>query len=370
MSDLRPFEEKLAHAWPPDVWRDVTVLVAVSGGADSVALFRGLTAVRQPGPGRLIAAHFNHGLRGAESDADEAYVGNLADAFQVPFVVGHVQDEAAASSGSLSSEAGAREARYRFLRRAAQQVGARYVVTAHTADDQAETVLHRILRGTGVTGVAGIRRFRQFLPHVALVRPLLDFRRAEVTEYLRAIHQPFREDPTNADIRFTRNRIRHELLPQLARDYNDDVVTAITRLASLAGEVQTVVDDMVEELAERCVKHRPASAVVIDCEALRGSRRFIIRELLASAWRGQDWPLQAMGLQQWEELAELAVGTSGSNMQPSVKFFPGGVRAERRGGTLTLLRPNEFSLDPDAVYDATHTACRTPDTRQSGVARP
>jgi tRNA(Ile)-lysidine synthase len=340
MPNLHPFERKLACAWPPDTWRDVTVLVAVSGGADSVALLRGLAAVRQSGSGRLMAAHFNHGLRGSLSDGDAAFVADLCHSLRVPCSIGHVQDEPAAM-GPMSSEVDARDVRYRFLRRIAQQVGARHVAMAHTADDQAETVLHRIVRGTGVAGLAGIPRFREFLPGVALVRPMLEIRREEVTEYLQAIQQAFREDHTNADVRFTRNRIRLELLPQLASQYNADVVGAITRLASLAGEVQAVVDGVVQDLVERCVTARSADAVTIDCAALREKNRFLVRELLASVWRGQDWPLQAMSFQRWEELADLAVGARSAEAELNrKKMFPGGICAERRGDILTLLAPD------------------------------
>ncbi|MCE9526209.1 MAG: tRNA lysidine(34) synthetase TilS, partial [Planctomycetales bacterium] len=129
------FLSKLAAAFPPASWQDVTVLVAVSGGADSVALLRGLLELKgSSGEGRLIAAHFNHHLRGIESDTDEVFVRDLANELNIPLQVGSSD----APTGSMGDgiEAAARAARYEFLTEAAKRVGARYVVTAHTADDQ------------------------------------------------------------------------------------------------------------------------------------------------------------------------------------------------------------------------------------------
>src|SRR5690242_11119578 len=132
--------KKLAAAWPLVCWQDVTVLVAVSGGADSVALARGLQSLAGA-EGRLILAHFNHRLRGAESDADEDFVRELATQLELRIVVGGAATDLKAAGGGAGIEGAARQARYDFLATAAAQCGARYLATAHTADDQAETVL-------------------------------------------------------------------------------------------------------------------------------------------------------------------------------------------------------------------------------------
>jgi tRNA(Ile)-lysidine synthase len=313
---------------------DVTVLVAVSGGADSVALLCGLAAVRKRGVGRLVAAHFNHGTRGTESDADEAFVVRLCAHLGIVCSVGRAEGNTA-NDHSISSEEQAREARYAFLRRTAEQTGARYIVTAHTADDQAETVLHRMLRGTGVAGLAGMRRCRAILPGVSLVRPLLNLRRTENVEYLGAIGQPYRVDASNQDVRFTRNRIRRDLLPQLADTYNVNVVAALTRLGRLAGEMQEVTDDLVDGLTERCVRVQPDGAVTINCRQLAGQRHYLVRELLIALWRRHRWSLRAMSLQRWEQLAALAM-TGDPPSQSLKRVFPGGITVERDGDTLTL----------------------------------
>ncbi|MBC8870793.1 MAG: tRNA lysidine(34) synthetase TilS [Planctomycetes bacterium] len=346
MPDLEPFEEKLAGQWPPSTWRDVTALVAVSGGADSVALLRGMVAVRQQGEGQIIVAHFNHGLRGNESDADEAFVVELCGRLDLAHEIGRMEQRACDedsppnASGDLrsasASEADARDWRYRFLRETAARVGARFVVTAHTADDQAETVLHRVLRGTGIAGLAGIRPYRQLIPGVALVRPMLNTRRTEVIQYLKAVGQEYREDSTNADLGFTRNRIRRELLPQIADVYNPNVVEALNRLGSMAGDVQALVDGLVGQLADRCIKKSLAEEVIIDCRPLHSANAFLVRHLLIRIWTDHTWPQQAMSYDKWDQLAKLATDEKPAKTGTKI-VLPGNILAERTGDLLLLL---------------------------------
>ena len=325
------FPQKLAAAWPPVQWHDVTVLVAVSGGADSVALLRGLAAVRLAGPGRLVGAHFNHRLRGADSDADERFVVELCRSLGLACEVGRGDVTARAAATSDGLEAAARTARYAFLQTAAERLGARYVVTAHTADDQAETILHRIVRGTGLAGLAGMPRSRPLGPAVTLLRPMLGLRRADVISYLADLGQPYREDATNLDADFTRNRLRHELLPQLTEQYNPQAAEALLRLGRLAGEGQSVIAAQVDALLPKCVRRESPSRVTIDCRALAAPPRAIVRELLVVVWRVQGWGEQSMGFDHWERLADLV-----QNASAAALTLPGAVQATRRGDELTL----------------------------------
>ena len=334
-SDL---ETRFCRTWPPEGWRDVTVVAAVSGGADSVALLRAMAAARQAGQGRLLAAHFNHQLRGEESAADERFVVALCRDLDLACEVGRASQELAIQA-SDGLEAAARSARYEFLRQTAARLGARYVVTAHTADDQAETILHRILRGTGIAGLAGMARARPLVPGITLLRPLLGFRRAEVLAYLADLGQAYRSDTSNDDLRFTRNRIRHEVLPELAQHVNPGVVDALLRLGVLAGEMQTVVDAAVAELEHRAVRYEPSGAVQINVDPLAGQPRYVIRELWIAVWRRQDWPMQAMGFTEWDLLAEMLFAETEDPAAVSRKrMFPGGVMADGRPGHLRLER--------------------------------
>jgi tRNA(Ile)-lysidine synthase len=322
----------IAQAWSPTEWGDISVLVAVSGGADSVALLRGMVAAHSGGAGRMIVGHFNHRLRGADSDADEAFVRELSTWLELTCEVGSAPD--APVPTSAPPEETTRAARYAFLLTAARRHGARHIVTAHTADDQAETVIHRILRGTGIAGLAGIPRIRALGPDVSLVRPLLTMRRAELRAWLARIGQGYREDTSNVDHRFTRNRIRQELLPHLAQRYNPDVNGALIRLAGLAGEAQQVIDTLSADLAARCLLSQTAIELRLDCAVLRGAHPYIMRETLIALWQQQRWPLEAMGHEQWRLLADMAT----TPIPPAKQTLPGGIAVERDKGDILLFR--------------------------------
>src|SRR3954447_11968021 len=230
-------------------------VVAVSGGGDSVGLLRALHALA-PGLGLgLSVAHLDHGARGEAARGDAAFVADLAAALGLPFDLGRWRP---GRPGHF--EADARRARYAWLVEVARARGASAVAVGHTRDDQAETILHRIVRGTGLRGLAGIPRRRTLAEGVSLVRPLLGVTRAEVRGYLAAIGQPHRDDDSNDDLSRTRARIRHDLLPRLAREYNPRVAEALVRLGELAGASQHGIETTLAEM-ER--------AVVLDADDVR-----------------------------------------------------------------------------------------------------
>src|SRR5580700_2848625 len=191
------------------------VIVAVSGGADSVCLLHVLTELFPTSVAGV--AHFNHHWRPAASNEDERFVAALASQLTLPFF----KAEATPSQGNREQEA--RRARREFF----ASLGST-VALGHTRDDQAETVLFRFLRGSGLAGLSGILPVGN-----GIIRPLIDVTRAEVEQYLRTRNIPWREDATNQDLSFARNRIRHDLLPQLARDWNPKITDALAHLADL-----------------------------------------------------------------------------------------------------------------------------------------
>lgn len=208
------------------------VAVACSGGADSVALLRILLEFRCQLGLVLSVTHVNHGLRGEESDADQSFVSDLATQHSLQFHLDRVDTRARSDSTRETIEEAARHLRYAFFRRILASRRADVVVTAHTMDDQAETVLHRFLRGAWTEGLGGIQP-RLGEPDGAILRPFLYARRTEIESWLRSINQPWREDSSNRNLSFTRNRIRHELLPALA-SYNPQIAEQLARVASIA----------------------------------------------------------------------------------------------------------------------------------------
>jgi tRNA(Ile)-lysidine synthase len=334
-------EQQLTSAWPVDQWRDVHVLAAVSAGPDSVAMLRALVALKQRagGSGKMVVAHLNHQSRGADSDADQHWLEELCRALSIPLELGRADPAAMAAEQGDGWEAVARAARYDFFRIAAERIGARWVALAHTADDQVETVLQRVLRGTGLAGLAGMPRTRSLSPSVTLVRPLLAVRRAEVLEYLTTIDQEFRHDATNQDTRFTRNRIRHELLPLLRTEFNAQADEALARLAQQAGETQQVIAALVADLVKQSVRWEgsgrtlPVAAMQVACGPLADKPPIVVRELFKTVWSRAGWPLQSMGFDQWQQLADLARGADASPLN-----LPGDVHARVLDGFVLLRR--------------------------------
>jgi len=214
-----------------DLWRPETrVIAAVSGGSDSVALLVLLHDLHARGDLVLDAvAHLNHAIRGEEADEDEAFCRALAARLKLPFVSQKVDIPARATEQRLSLEIAGRHARREFFAHVRATRGAERVATAHTRDDQAETVLLRLARGTALRGLGGIAPARG-----AIIRPLLDCSRQELREMLTARNETWREDPTNTDLTIPRNRVRHELLPYLETHFNPSSRRALARLASLA----------------------------------------------------------------------------------------------------------------------------------------
>ena len=217
--------------------------VAVSGGSDSVALLRVLHELRDEMGIVLSVIHFNHKLRGAESDADERFVADLARDLQLGCHAASGDAAAEAISSGQSMEAAARELRYAFfgklLGEAPEQAAPLdKIATGHTLDDQAETVLMRAVRGTGMRGLAGIypvleiEQEGEFAGEV--IRPLLGIRHGELQQYLQDIGQSWREDSSNLDSRFTRNRMRHSVLPLLEQQFNPGVQQSLSELAEIA----------------------------------------------------------------------------------------------------------------------------------------
>ena len=218
LSSVRSFAR--AH----DLLRPGPLVVAVSGGTDSTALCLILAQLRDEFGLVLHVAHFDHRARPRAAAADAAFVGELANHIGATLRVGR-------ASAAPKSEDDARTARYEFLRRVARDIGATAIATGHTRDDQAETVLLHLTRGTGLAGLAGMRPERD-----GVVRPLLVLRRADTTAICAAAGITPREDPTNRSLRFARNRIRHRVLPELAK-LNPEITGAIARLADAAAAV-------------------------------------------------------------------------------------------------------------------------------------
>lgn len=272
------------------------VVVGLSGGADSTALLSALVALRASGEVEtIVAAHLDHGLRGSgpgsEAARDRDAAAALAARLGVDFVAG-VADARAESlaRGTGSLEAAARAVRYRFLLDVAHARELDLVAVAHTADDQAETVLLRAARGTGLRGLAGIPRRRALGSGVDLVRPLLRATRAEVLEHLAARGLPWVEDGSNRDPRFTRNRVRRELLPLLRDVSGPGVDAALRRLADQARAADRLVLAEARALLVRARTHTSSSSAAHDVATLLDAAPAVRDRALAELIRAHGAP--------------------------------------------------------------------------------
>ena len=360
-STPRPFETALLAAFPLDAWRSRRVCVAVSGGADSVALLRGLVRLPEitnnPDLRRnFFVATVDHRSRGAESDGDVAFVEALAAELGVDFFRRTLDptelETEARRQGSW--ESAARTLRYRALVDAAKNGGARYLATAHHRDDQLETLLFRLFRGAGFDGLRGVPAVRPLDEALVLIRPLLGVGRAEILAYLAQLNQPYRVDSSNASPRYARNRIRNELAPLLESIFPGRWESALLRLSELAAETETFFDAQTAPLDAEiaAAKRRDAlfartldalgvpnvspnnannannasslNVVILPLEPLRAAPEPLVRRYFRQIWRDRNWPLAAMGADEWRRLAAAVRKTPlPSRVEPQ---FPGDVR--------------------------------------------
>lgn len=312
-------------------------VIALSGGPDSVALAHLLARqTRQGLLSRLIVAHVNHQLRGDESDADERFVQQIPQRLdlggdaRLDVRTTRIDVAALAAARQENLENTARDARYGWLATVAQEEGAAWVATGHSADDQAETVLFRLMRGSGLTGLAGMREARALTGNVRLVRPLLAVRRREILAYLEQENIPYRIDSSNRDERFTRNRIRERLLPLLQEEFNPAIVEVLGRLAEQARDVVEEVEAMARRLLAEAELPRAGAILVFAGDRLSQAPVNHVREMFRLVWIREGWPLRDMDFARWNRLAEIVASTS------ATVNFPGGIVVERKGRVLRI----------------------------------
>lgn len=325
MSLLTAFEESLSlHSCIGRHW-----LVAVSGGPDSMALLRTALAASARYGAEVTCGHIDHQLR-AESGADADWVVKQCAALGVRCQVERVT----VSSDGGAIEETARRVRYEALNRMALECRASAILTGHTADDNAETILHHLFRGTGLRGLVGIPPLRSLGDSLWLWRPLLKVRRSEVLAELDQLGQSYRTDSSNSSNQFTRNRVRHELIPWLKRELNPRAVEAVLRLSEQSEEVIDWLHSAAVELLDRSLVQPVTPGIRLHCEAIRSAPAVVARECFVQLWNRQSWPRQAMTREHWQRL----VDQCGTAAAPAVQL-PGGIDVRRRGDLLTLTAP-------------------------------
>jgi tRNA(Ile)-lysidine synthase len=296
-----------------------TIILAVSGGADSMSLLLGIDDLvkRKKLTHRVIVAHFNHRLRGGESDGDEQFTGRQAERFGFEFVTGSASIP---NKGNL--EQAARNARYRFLTRIAKQNDAFAVLTGHTQNDQAETLLLNLIRGSGPDGLAGMRRIRELRAGILLIRPLLSWAtRSDTEEFCRLGKVKYQTDRMNTDEKYSRVKIRRSILPRLA-EINPKIIETLARTAELMHQSSA-------ETASRVEGDHSGNLAVKDLKALKSSELY---STLRSWLRAKRGNLRALQLKHIEAIERLILSRkSGKTVE-----LPDGGRVVKKAGELTF----------------------------------
>ncbi len=332
------------------------VVAAVSGGADSMALLHLLAAFSKTleQPLRMIVAHLNHGLRGHESDADAEFVQKSARQLGLDCVVDHRDIAALSASRGSGIEETSRHERYAFFERVCLLRGASTVAVAHHADDQAETVLHRVVRGTGLRGLAGMPMMRPLTvgSTIRLIRPLLPFTRSTLREYLASQQIAFREDRTNADHEPLRNRIRHAVLPLLEQQLNPQVRGALLRLAEQARWFEEYFRDNVVRTFDTLLVSRTDQSLVLNAAALTRKSKLLQTGLIRHAYASFGLGEVDLSFFHLVSVADLLDDhTSGKMIQ-----LPGGVVVEKRYQQLIFT----YATQPSTVSSADQVVVRVP----------
>jgi tRNA(Ile)-lysidine synthase len=322
------------------------VLVALSGGPDSVALLHLMLALQEAGDLRVAGvAHFNHQLRGDDADRDESFCRELAASLAVPIEVAAANVREAARATRCSLEDAARTLRYAFLEAAADRLNADVIAVGHSLDDQAETFLLRLIRGAGPRGLGSI------YPRAGrVIRPLIEIPRADLRQYAEDHRLRWREDETNRDLSIPRNRVRHELLPYLEREFSRGIVEVLARDAAIAREDEDLLQREAIDLASTIVLRNTGGTIEVAVDALRAlhpalQARVARHALAMGVGAGPTEPF--FGFDQVQRLLDLA---KDERERDSVSFP--GRQVERRGNRIIigpalsreLEQPNSFRV--------------------------
>ncbi|MDD5086036.1 MAG: tRNA lysidine(34) synthetase TilS, partial [Candidatus Omnitrophica bacterium] len=244
-------------------------LVAVSGGPDSVACLNLLAGLREEWRWSFRAVHLNHLIRASEADKDEYFVGEMAKRLNCPFFSKRVDVQALTRDEGFSIEDAARRCRLEFFMEAARQFNVKKIVLAHTRDDQAETVLLRLLRGTGLRGLTAMQPRMEY-ESIVLVRPLLEVGRDDIVEYLKSKSLAYRVDPSNYSLKFSRNRVRHELIPELEKSYNPQIREHLKRLAETLSVDFNFIESEARSVFKRVIKKETPDQITLDRQLFSG----------------------------------------------------------------------------------------------------
>ena len=306
------------------------VLVAVSGGADSVALAYILLELAPKYSLQMAIVHLNHCLRETESDRDETFVAALAKQLELPFYVGREDVRGYQERHRLSLEEAARKVRYGFYDAIAAKYGYNKIALGHHGDDNAELVLMNLLRGSGPLGLSGIPPVRDN----KIVRPLINLRRSEIMDYVASKNLVYVTDSSNWDLRYHRNKIRAQLLPELNSEYNPKLIDSLNRLTAIMGAEEEWIEDLIYPIYENAIVSKEKNKLGLSIAELNQQPIAVRRRLIRKAIRWAKGNLRRIAFAHVESVCQLAqIGPTSGRLD-----LPGRLRIQRDRDVLTISR--------------------------------
>ena len=310
------------------------VLVGLSGGVDSVVLLHTLLALKVGYSLELYVAHLDHMFRGEESRGDRRFCEAMTERLNLDIVCGEIDCPKIAKEKGISLEEAARFERYDFFRRTARVKGTEKIAIAHNEDDQAETVLMRAIRGTGIAGLGGmapLKKMRGF----TVIRPLIEISRKEIEDFMRDNNLGFRHDPSNDKLIFTRNKIRHELIPYLEKNFNPNIKEVLANMAENLRPENEFLDKFSKRKYRAISKRNKDGEIVIEIKKIKRQAEAIRKRILRNALEELKGDLRRFTYQHWREMEELL------NNRPlnSIVDLPGGFKVIKRKKTLIMEGP-------------------------------
>ncbi len=343
--------EKVEEFLVKEMYIDHTsrVLLAVSGGVDSIVLLDCMAVLSDKYKFGLFVAHYNHKLRGEASDRDEQFVKSVCQSYNIPFYSANGKVKQFAEKNSMSIETAARFLRYSYFERTVRTISGDFLATAHTADDSAETFLMNLIRGAGLTGLSGIPSRRQFIKDVLLIRPIISFKKKQIIEYAKRRRLDWVEDETNMLQQYTRNKIRHDLIPKLASDFTPSIVDIINRAANLIHGADNLVHTYVKAQLPNVISEVQPDRFSIKLSIFNTLDDFLQGEIIQTAL-GKYFRLQAQSLNIIDRIIELQNSEIGAICEINKKIF-----AIRERNQITVARKKDtfkvnMLIDPVGKY--------------------
>jgi len=317
------------------------VVAGISGGADSTALLRVLISLADEFSLTIFAAHVNHNARGADSLADERFCSELCERLNIPVRVYNVDMPGYAKQARLSPEEAGRELRRRAFADALSFFNADLTVLAHNKNDQAETLLLRIIRGTGLAGLAGMRPVMG-----QIVRPLLCVTRAQIEEYLKTLNQPYRTDYTNGLDIYARNKIRNRLLPEIIADYNENAIKTLFRAADIFSLENDYMEKQAEEAYGRCTV--PGAENALGVNALKALHPAVLSRVIRLAYKNAAGTCRDLSSERTNAVISLIDGETGRKVE-----LPNGYDAINEYGCIYFIKRERKNCAQSYSYEIT-----------------